>query len=109
MDNYIGNIDLSKRPIVEDGKGGFMTELSFGFAPDENTEVLIPQVVGGKLVSKDEAIKHFFKTGEHLGVWDLRGLKNKKAKYAEIEKYAVKIHERQEAAYAMQHAARKGL
>ena len=109
MSEYLGNIDLSKRPTVDDGKGGYMTELSFGFAPDENTEVLIPQIVNGKLVDRDTAIKHFFNTGEHLGTWDMTGVKDREAMYKEIDYYANKIHEQQAARYNMQDAARRGL
>lgn len=49
-------------------------------------EVLIPTVVGDRVVSDAEAIKHFKKTGAHLGVFDTP--KNATA-------YAQKLHENQ--------------
>jgi hypothetical protein len=32
-------------------------------------EVLIPTVVNGRVVSDQEAIRHYQKTGEHLGIF----------------------------------------
>lgn len=65
-----GNIDLSYRPRVKNripGEGGYSTIRSLGFQDQNGNEVLIPTVVNGKVLSDDEAIKNYYKTGKHLG------------------------------------------
>lgn len=63
-----GNIDLTKRTPVANKDGSISTELSFSIGTDEG-EVLLPQVVNGKVVTKDQAIRHYKATGENLGVF----------------------------------------
>jgi hypothetical protein len=63
------NIDLSKRPKVKLPDGRIGTILSKGFNID-GKEVLIPTIVNGKHVSDKEAIDHYIKTKEHLGIYD---------------------------------------
>jgi hypothetical protein len=82
-----GNIDLEKRPVIQNKDGSVSTELSFSIGTDKG-EVLIPQIVNGKKVSKQEAIDHYKKTGEHLGIF-----KDPKSATA----YAEKIHNRGQA------------
>jgi hypothetical protein len=62
--------------------------------------VLIPTVVGGKVVSNDDAIAHYKKTGEHLGVF-------KNADDADA--YAKSLHDEQASEYgrAFKERARK--
>jgi hypothetical protein len=65
-----GNIDLSYRPKVKNripGEGGYSTIRSLGFQDQDGNEVLIPTVVNGKVLSEDEAIENYYKTGKHLG------------------------------------------
>jgi hypothetical protein len=83
-----GNIDLNNRRVVKNKDGSISTERSFSFY-DENTgkEVLITQVVNGKVVSEDEAIDHYYKTGEHLGRFDTPD---------EADEYAERLHKRQD-------------
>ena len=92
FDSYKGTIDLSNRKVLNNADGTISTEQSFGFSPTGETEILIPQLVDGKLVSKDEAKAHFRKTGEHLGTFDT---KDPRFNYKDYDKYAVGIHEQQ--------------
>lgn len=64
----LGTIDLSNRPVIKNSDGTVSTEKSFSIGTDLG-EVLIPQVVGGKMLSKEDAIKHYKSTGEHLGIF----------------------------------------
>lgn len=63
-----GNIDLSNRPKVKNEDGSISTVRSLGVNID-GKEVLIPTVVGNRVVSDDEAIKEYKRTGKHLGIF----------------------------------------
>ncbi len=65
-----GNIDLHHRPVVQNGKD-ISTVLSKSFGFDEG-EVLIPTVAadGSGILSDDDAIAQYRKTGQHLGIFD---------------------------------------
>jgi len=82
--SYTGNIDLAKRPIVNNKDGSISTERSMSFNLD-GKEVLIPTIINGKKVSQEKAIAHFKKTGENLGMFDTP---------EEATAMALKIHER---------------
>lgn len=84
-----GNIDLNNRQPVVNKDGSISTELSFSVEID-GLEVLLPTVVNGKIVSEDEAIEHFFDSGEHLGMFE-------SPEHAEI--YASILHLRQAEMY----------
>jgi len=64
-----GNIDLTKRPRVKNPDGSISTVRSIGVTFDDGT-YLLPTVVGNRVVSDDEAVQHFRKTGQHLGVFN---------------------------------------
>lgn len=84
-----GNIDLNNRKVVRNKDGSISTERSFSVNID-GKETLLPTVVDGKIVSEDEAIDHYYKTGEHLGRFDT---------VEEAEAYAEELHKRQDRYY----------
>jgi hypothetical protein len=84
-----GNIDLTKRPVVKNKDGSISTVRSMSFEED-GKEVLIPTVVGDKVVSDKEAVAYYRKTGEHLGKFD-----SSKA----ADAYAKTLHEQQDKMY----------
>jgi hypothetical protein len=62
-----GNIDLAKRPQVKLDDGSMATVRSLGVNID-GLETLIPTISDdGKLLSDDDAVALFKKTGQHLG------------------------------------------
>lgn len=85
-----GNIDLTKRPVVKNKDGSISTVRSMSFEED-GMQILIPTVVGDKVVSDKVAIDHYHKTGEHLGMFS-----SVKAANA----YAKKLHKEQDKMYS---------
>jgi hypothetical protein len=86
----LGNIDVAARPKFQNDDGSISTERSFSVNLD-GQEVLLPQIIAdedtARLVTKEEAIEHYKRTGEHLG------------KFNDVDKanrYAQKLHEWQE-------------
>lgn len=85
-----GNIDLNKRPVVNNSDGTISTVRSMGVNID-GEEVLIPTVSdAGKILSDDEAIKLYKKTGKHLG---------KFTSPEASDRYAEQLHKDQEKLY----------
>lgn len=64
-----GNIDTSAIAPVANPDGSVSTVRSISIEQD-GKQVLIPTVVGGRVVSNDEAINQYKKTGKHLGIFD---------------------------------------
>ena len=85
-----GNIDLTNRPKVSNPDGSYSTVRSIGIEIDGGRHVNIPTVVNGKVVSNDEAIENFRKTGKHLGIYNSQ---------KEADAAAEKLHIQQETYY----------
>ena len=63
-----GNIDVSKLPAVRNPDGTVSTVRSMSVNIN-GKEVLIPTVINGRVVSEEEAIQSYLKTGRHLGMF----------------------------------------
>lgn len=85
----LGNIDIYNRTPVVNPDGSVSTVDSFSVNID-GKEVLLPTIIAGKRVSEDEAINHYYETGEYLGKFDT---------VAEADDYAQRLHEQQERLY----------
>lgn len=85
-----GNIDLYKRPQVKNVDGSISTVRSISFN-DGNNEVLIPTVSNdGRILSPDDAIQNYYKTGQYLGKFNT---------VDEANSYAQRLHNEQDRYY----------
>lgn len=87
------NIDLNNRPQVKNADGTTSTVRSITVTDDKGKATLIPTVVGDKVVSNDDAVAHYKKTGEHLGIFNSEHAANV---------YAEKLHKSQAKQYGLE-------
>lgn len=84
-----GNIDLKRRPVVHNLDGSISTVRSITVTQGKSA-YLIPTVVGKRVVSNQQAVQHWQKTGQHLGAFNSE--KN-------ADRYAQTLHESQAKQY----------
>lgn len=80
-----GNLDLNTRPQVKNPDGSISTVRSITIDQDGKA-ILLPTVIGNRVVSARDAVNHYRKTGENLGVFE-----NSDA----ADAYANALHEQQ--------------
>lgn len=86
-----GNIDLFNRPVTQNADGTISTVRSMSFN-DGNHEVLIPTVADdGAILSEEDAIDNYYKTGKHLGKFN---------SVEDANKYADSLHNQQDELYS---------
>ena len=91
----LGNIELYNRPQVKNDDGSISTVRSLSFN-DGNYEVLIPTVSNdGRILSDNDAIDNYYKTGQYLGKFNT---------VDEANKYAERLHNEQDKYYNSQRA-----
>lgn len=86
-----GTIDIMSRPVVQNPDGSISTVASMSIGTDEG-EVLIPTVAddGSRVLSEEEAIEQYYRTGQHLGIFETPDI---------ASKYAEMLHRQQEWEY----------
>lgn len=85
-----GNINLHARPRVQNPDGSISTVRSISVTDDQGRVILIPTVVGNQVVSNQDAVDYFRKSGQHLGIFE---------SLAHADAYAQSLHEDQAREY----------
>lgn len=81
-----GNIDINDRIVFQWENGMVSTVLSKSFSMDDKV-VLLPTIVNGRPVTNKEAVEHYRRTNEHLGIFESK---------VEAKAYADWLHLQQE-------------
>lgn len=76
-----GNLDLNNRPVVKNPDGSISTVRSISVDGDRGRSILLPTVIGNRIVSNPDAIQHFQQTGENLGTFKNELLANAYAQF----------------------------
>ncbi len=83
-----GNLDPYHRKIYKyPNDQEYGTTYSMSFEDEDGSNVLIPQIVDGQMLTKEQAIEHYRKTGEHFGKFKT---------WQEADKYAEALHNSQD-------------
>ena len=90
-----GNIDLANRPIYTNSDGKISTVDSITVGIDDK-QVVLPTIIqdkygNAKKLSDDEAVEHYYATGEHLGKFNTQ---------EEADEYAQSLHIDQDLYYS---------
>lgn len=85
-----GTIDLTKRPKVRNPDGSYSTVRTMTITDDQGRGINIPTVIDDRVVDPKEAIEHFKRTKQHLGVYRTQ---------QDALDAAQKLHEEQEKMY----------
>jgi hypothetical protein len=90
-----GNIDLNNRPQVQNPDGGTSTVFSMSFGTDDG-EIVVPRVSDdGRILSEQEAIEQYRRTGRHLGMF-------KPNHWRDAEAFAQNLHNGQAIQYGLE-------
>lgn len=63
-----GNINLRRHGHVRNPNGSISTIRTMSFGTDRG-EVLVPTVIGGRRLTPQQAIRRYYLTGEHYGIF----------------------------------------
>lgn len=63
------NMDVNQRPHIQNPDGSVSTVRSMSFG-DDSGEVVVPTVTANGIVSPDQAINDYYRTGQHMGIFD---------------------------------------
>lgn len=80
-----GTIDLASRPVVP-ADGGYATVRSIGVGTPKGETLLTTVHPDGRIMSDDEAVDYYERTGQHLGIFPT---------VDQASHYAERLHESQ--------------
>lgn len=84
-----GNIDLNSRPVVP-VDGGYATVRSIGVGTPRGETLMTTVHPSGRIMSDDEAIDYYDRTGQHLGIFPT---------VEQASTYADRLHDQQARQY----------
>lgn len=82
------------RPVINNPDGSYSTERNM-VAGFDGVSYIIPTIVNGQELTRDQALEHFRKTGEHFGGYasDDDALNAEKAQHDITERYYDKLRQ----------------